>query len=425
MRPALPAALALAGLLSVACGTPQAPPPPPDAEDAGAQADAGAPPADAGHTDAGGPDAGPTDAGYSAIAVQGWCEALAVGFCYRARRCLQIGDEEWTACITRRRSTCDQVAFTAGVKDQRLAYDPGAAAACINGYAQGSCVPEPPACADVFTAQVAPPGACLLEAECMSGSFCLTWANTCPYTCYPYRAVGQTCNYWDQQCDPQTGGCAQVNGVNTCVARKPEGTACVYYSDCALGLACVQNVCTKEVAALGEPCRERQGYPYCEPDTFCRQDPPSPGGEAPPGVCMRKAALGGVCSGYGTCLTGLRCSSNYATGTCIPLGAVGDGCTNYNDCRLELYCATKTGRCEVLPGAGGDCGIQGTFFRCATGFFCDQGQGDTCTPLRELGQPCSYDGVCASNECGWTLLTDGEMGYGCVEACSTRWDGGT
>ncbi len=421
VRFALPSLALLALLVVHACG-PQSPPQeetdagitaPPDGGSNGPDAgeDAGAP--DAGIPDAG----GPVDAGLTELPVEEWCEANALGFCLRARRCLQVSEDgsEWDACMTRQRMACDQTGFTRGVAEGRLGYDPAAAASCVNGYAKGSCVEAPAACAQVFTGQVAAEGTCLLAQECQAGSYCLNWTNTCPLTCHPYRAVGDTCNFSDQQCDPAEASCINVSGQNRCVARKAAGEACVNWNDCAQNHGCIDGVCVKQVARLGESCRERQGYPTCETDTFCRQEPPPPGGAQAPGVCMRKAALGGACVGFGSCLTGLRCSSNYATGTCIPLGGPGERCTNYNDCRSELYCAAATGRCAPLPTTGGDCSSTGSSYRCASGHWCDWNKGDTCQPLGQPGDDCNYSGACASNAC---------VGAVCVETCSVRWDGG-
>ena len=122
---------------------------------------------------------------------------------------------------------------------------------------------------------------------------------------------------------------------------------------------------------------------------------------------------------------GLRCSSNYATGTCIPLGGEGDRCTNYNDCRLELYCHTRTATCLPVPEADGDCSSDGSSYRCAPGHYCySTTDAATCLPLNPLGEACSWDGMCQSQDCSYGLLNDGGMGYGCVEACAVRWDGG-
>ena len=416
LRSVLAPSLAVLGLVvASACGGPQPQPQPED--DAGVlqPEDGGTETPDAGRPDAGKPDAGATDAGFTTIAVEDWCQSQALGFCHRAQRCLQVSESEFDACMTRQLAVCDQPAFTRGVAEGRLGYDAAAAAACVNGYAKTACTETPEVCATVFTGLVAPHGACLLAQECEGGSYCLTSASTCPTTCYAYRAIGDTCNYWDQQCDPEEANCTSVSGQNRCVARKAAGEACVNWSDCAQNHGCVEGTCVKQVAKLGEVCLEVQGYPYCETDAFCRQEPPPPGGVQAPGVCMRKAALGGVCAGYGSCLTGLRCSSNYSTGTCIPLGGPGEKCTNYNDCRSELYCAAATGRCTALPGTDGDCGSTGSFYRCATGYWCDWNTGDTCQPLRQEGASCSYYAACASGAC---------TGGVCVETCSVRWDGG-
>lgn len=407
-----------AALLALwACGQPD------PAADAGTEQDAGEQPVvDAGR-DAGAVDAGVADAGFAPFQVSQWCENLALARCQKAERCLTVSAELRDACMERELANCPAAEYAAAVAQGRLQYLPQQAADCVNAYATVACTQTPAECEPVFQGLVAPDGGCLLAEECQAGAYCLTYSNACPSTCYAYRSVGEGCNWYDRQCDPSAGNCANVDGGTFCVAKKGVGEACVYFSDCRADLACVDKQCVKREAKLGEACREVQGYPYCEADTFCRQDPVPDGQTAPPGVCQRKAGLGGVCSGYGTCLTGLRCSSNYATGTCIPLGTVNDTCSNYNDCQQELFCSPPTSRCLQLPGPGGDCGSQGSFYRCRTGSYCDYAD-DTCHPRKGYGEPCTHDGMCASSACEYGLLTDGGMGNRCIDACLVRLDGG-
>ncbi|MBX5480760.1 MAG: hypothetical protein IRZ16_02760 [Myxococcaceae bacterium] len=392
-------------------------------DDAGLPSDdAGAEP-DAGRKDAGTPDAGPVDAGVTAFPVEQWCDHLARARCFQKQRCLSLADEQLADCLQREKSACPQEAYTLGVHQMRLQYLPQQAADCINAYAEGSCIEPPAACEPVFQGFVDADGGCLLAEECRLGTYCLTSESKCPFTCYAYRAPGEPCNFWDQQCDPNESTCTFLDGGYTCVARKNEGEPCVFWSDCRADLGCINGACIKQRAGLGETCQESSGYPVCEADLFCRQEPVPQGQTPDAGMCMKRAALGGVCSGYGTCLPGLRCSSNYATGTCIPLGKEGDICSNYDDCKAELYCDPATSRCKPLPRDGGDCSSQGSFYECAPGYYCES-TNDVCTPLADLGEPCTYDGVCRSGSCEYGPVPDAGYGYRCVPSCLEQLDGG-
>ncbi len=382
---------------------------------------------DAGSTDAGARDAGdsnidagPSDAGFSPFPVDQWCELYALAACSQDERCLLLDAQNVDACRVREYAVCAQEALSAGVTSNRLEYHAQSAADCINAFAQEACSRIPAACAAVFDGVVPPEGVCLIANECQAGSYCNVYSNTCPSRCLAHQPVGATCNGSDRQCDPELANCRSAGGGSLCVARRGAGETCQFWSDCFADLACIDSVCVQYLAQLGEACGHASGYPGCEPDAFCRR----PVGETEGrGVCMRKAGLGGVCSGYGSCLPGLRCSSNYSTGHCIHLGSEGDICWNYTDCREELYCANATSRCTALPGEGGDCGSDGSSYRCAAGFFCDY-QSETCHALRANGDICGYDGACQSGECNFGPLQDGGSGWRCEDACVRRFDAG-
>jgi hypothetical protein len=90
-----------------------------------------------------------------------------------------------------------------------------------------------------------------------------------------------------------------------------------------------------------------------------------------------------------------------------------------------LYCPIKSSRCTPLPGDGGDCGPQGSYYACTPGYYCDGFPTYLCRPLRALGEPCSYNSSCLSNECEYGAFPDGGgMGYRCVK-CSQMADGGS
>ena len=377
---------------------------------------------DAGEPDAGAPvlDAGPTDAGFSPFPVDQWCTLYALAVCSRDERCLLLDAQNVDACRVREYAACAQEELGAGVAANRLQYDAPSAADCINGFAHEACAKVPVSCDAVFEGTVPPQGDCLIANECQAGSYCNVYSNACPFRCHTYQPVGALCNGSDRQCDPDVANCRSAGGGSLCVARRGTGEACEYWSDCFANLACINGACVQYIAQVGETCGHTSGYPGCEPDAFCRRRVGQVDG---PGVCMKKAGLGGVCSGYGTCLPGLRCSSNYSTGHCILLGSEGDICWNYVDCREELYCANSTSRCTALPTEGGDCGSDTSGYRCAAGFFCDY-QAETCHAQRANGDTCLYDDACQSGECNFGPQQDGGTGWSCEDACVRRLDAG-
>ncbi|MFL5322432.1 MAG: hypothetical protein ACJ790_22425 [Myxococcaceae bacterium] len=379
---------------------------------------------DSGHP---GRDAGVKDAGFEDVPVSQWCDSQAWALCMRDVRCLRRSPSKFSQCVSEQRALCDQVAYSGAVAQNRVEYSSGYAASCLNGYAEGSCTDVPADCPRVFTGRQPPDAGCLLPEDCATGSFCYLYSNTCPLTCRAYQPVGASCNFGDQNCDPAGAYCDSPDGGFSnyqCLARRAPNAACTSWSQCPQNYGCLGGQCVKQQAAIGEPCAQTSGYPLCGDDAFCRQDPPAtPNGTPPPGVCTKRVGLGGTCNQYGVCEPGLRCSTAYTTGTCIPLGALADICTGYYDCQDGLYCSNKTSRCVELPSAGGDCGSQGSFFRCASDSYCDFNS-DLCLPRKAVGDQCTYDDVCTSRTCDYGQLSDGGFGATCREACSTRLDGG-
>lgn len=368
------------------------------------------------------------DAGTGPVPVDGWCEMKARAECGRKVRCLQLDPAQLDACVARVLERCDGAAYARGVADGRLQYSEDQAGQCIDAYGEGSCLGTPEACADLFQGKVPPDGGCLLPEECAEGSFCLTYTNTCPFRCYAFAGIGEPCNFWDAQCDERVANCEQVDaGFRACVSRVDAGAACTSSRDCLPDLACVDDTCVPRQAKIGEPCGLKQGFPFCEPEAFCRQDVAPSGSEPPPGVCVRRPGLGGSCPGAGTCLPNLRCSSAFQTGTCIPLGSSGETCSGYSECKGEMYCSVETSTCAVLPEEGGDCTNRGSYYTCAPGYYCDfqvPDQAYVCRPRRVLGEECLYDEVCLSNACEVGPLPDGGVGRRCDVPCSQRVDGG-
>jgi len=388
--------------------------------DAG-KADAGKP--DAGSKpDAGKPDAGLPDAGFTSAAIARWCELSAFAACDRDVRCFELALTNRPECMNKKKEACDQQAYTRAVEEGRLQYLEPKAVECLNGYASGSCEEVPAACAVVFAGKVAPDAGCILPEECNSAGFCYQYDNTCPHRCRPWIPLGQTCDGFTTRCRPDDAYCGSFDGGtgSRCQTLKGLGEACVEYDSCRLDLTCSSGKCVKRRAGPGEPCAETSGFPYCSDEYFCRTSPP-------PGTCERRGGLGAVCVGYGSCLPSLRCGSSFTTSTCIPRSAEGEKCSAYGECQQGLYCPPRTSRCTLIPGDGGDCTSQGSYFECASGHFCDFNSPDgvyTCRPRNAVGGSCTYDGVCLSNECDYGLQPDGGYGGACGLRCSQKADAG-
>ncbi len=380
--------------------------------------------ADAGGTslDAGDPPALP-DAGRPPVPIEAWCDTWALERCRRDVRCGRLGEQEEPSCLWRERAACDATALLRGVAENRLQFLSSEAARCLDGYAVGSCFGDPEACALVFQGLVSAGEACVIEAECSVGSYCLTAEPVCPHRCHAYRALGETCNGWDAQCDPSAGHCALGDGGYVCSPLGGPQSPCSSDAMCRAELACIGGGCVQRLAKLGEPCGTTNGFPLCEATAFCVPQ----NGSSTAGACQRRVGVGGACVNGQGCLPNLRCSSLYRTGTCLPLATRGEKCTHSGECQRELHCRAKSATCEPLPADGGDCGFTGSQFRCAAGHYCDFLSGPSdyrCRALEPNGQECAYDGVCQTNDCGLGQLPDGGAGYRCQPPCSERADGG-
>lgn len=415
MRRLLPL-LGCLGLLACPAPTPT--------PDAGEQEDAGV---DAGAPDAGRPprDAGVPDAGFTAAPVEQWCALQALASCARDERCGRLGDAGAADCLALGGATarCDQLAYTRAVREGRLQYLESEAVRCLNGYASGSCALPPAACATVFQGLVPADGGCVLREECDdSQGFCDLYDNRCPHRCRAWTPQGEACDNFFTRCDPLVGSCdtADAGGATLCLPRKAEGDPCTRFDACGDDMACSGGTCITRRAARGEACSLRNGFPFCDTEHFCRQAPGAPG------TCERKAGLGGTCTGPGSCLPSLRCSTLITTGTCLEKAGPGEGCIAWDDCEDGLYCDARLQRCERLPGPGGDCTFQVSGYRCRAGSACafSSTSDDRCVAQKAAGEPCGYTAECLSNDCEWGLLADGGYGGTCLESCSQRADGG-
>lgn len=372
-------------------------------------------------------DAGVVDAGFTSASAPSWCRTKALASCLRQVRCKSISEPAIADCVARTAEACDQVAFTTAVDAGRMAFDMARALSCLNAYAEGSCATEPAACLTVFRGLVPVDGGCVTAAECGADSFCDIYTGTCPYRCRAFGKQGDACDFF-RRCDPSLG-CYRVDGgTETCQPLKPSGAPCADFDECGENGACMTGQCVARRADAGQPCGVRGGYPFCAEEFFCRQDPPAmEGEEPPPGTCQRRAGLNGVCTGSGTCLPSLRCSTVITTGTCLARSRRGELCSNYADCEDGLFCSNVSQRCEPFPGDGGDCGYTGgSSGRCLAGYYCQYLASDDrrCLRRRAVGEDCDYDQMCLSNECEYGRRPDGGFGGTCGIPCSLKADAG-
>lgn len=394
--------------------------------------DAGVEPArdsgvDAGGVDAGRPgrDAGVVDAGFTAAPIEAWCELRARAECDRDRRCGRLGDAGVAGCLLEHTwaGACDQVALTRGVREHRVQYLEGEGVRCLNGFATGSCTAAPLACSATFTGLTPPDAGCLQALDCDAFGFCNLSDGVCPHRCRAWASQGESCDGFFRRCDPSSGSCDDDDaGLPVCQPKKAAGDACSRWDACGDEAACVGNRCVQRLAGPGEACATTSGYPFCDDEHFCRQAPPV-NGVRPPGTCERRAGLGDTCTGPGSCLPSLRCSTLITTGRCLPKGALRDTCVSWDDCQDGLYCDAKAQRCAALPGPDGGCSAETTGYRCAPGNTCAF-TAERCEAWKALGEGCGYGGECLSNNCEYATLPDGGFGGRCTASCSQKADGG-
>ena len=275
-----------------------------------------------------------------------------------------------------------------------LRYDAAAAASCTSGWSCDDLVSDNEdffyegRCADVFDGTVAAGGECSQPADCAGSDVtCSFDGGTCPGTCRPAVALGQTCQL-AEDCSTSGGSqrvvCSYGDNDGSCkleVLATPAGE----------GAGCG----VVEAADMTRtPCA--QGHHCVIPD------------DAATGTCVKDAAPGAACSGNPGCVVGYVC----VAGTCqvLPFGSLGDACEESENALVlcdpfaTLQCDGETGTC-VAAGAGapGDpCRKLGFFGTCNTEAWCD----DTlvppiCAPLKALGESCESTSECRSGSCDY------------------------
>jgi len=249
-----------------------------------------------------------------------------------------------------------------------------------------------------------------------------------------FARLGQRCAIPARPC--LDGVCSQsTDACGTCVALKAEGGACEGSDECADGLHCAGDVCSKR-PVLSEPCDlfdcaegtcfegrcsayedvigkacdvSRDSLP-CGEDLICRD-----------GKCAVPSGRGGPCQDEGDCRRGLVCvDGSCSLGVACGEGKEGDVCIA-GACGTGLGCARDTQRCTKLLANGAACTpYDGA--PCAESSYCaavpaspDAADGGglsgemlhECQPKLADGSPCSsfgtecLRGICNSeNVCG-------------------------
>lgn len=131
----------------------------------------------------------------------------------------------------------------------------------------------------------------------------------------------------------------------------------------------------------------------CERDSECE-----PGLQCTQGHCRDIPALGEPCVGDGDCPVSLMCTGYKGQKVCTEAIAAGQPCDLIDVCQAGLRC--DGAECVELPGPGETCASSNPDEACAAGAWCHyEGDAWECQPQRDLGEPCTFSGQCASGAC--------------------------
>jgi hypothetical protein len=254
------------------------------------------------------------------------------------------------------------------VEAGRTRYDPNAAGRCLDGMAtlpcgvallggEGSAEGFGDSCANVFTGTEPDGSSCVVDAECLPGSYCAI----------PSSATTMVC-------------------MGTCTRG---GTSCNEDSQCATGRVCdfaagtqsSRGSCVVPVqGATDHPCGTNFA---CPRGFFCAWENNSP-------ICRTLAKSGEPCFQQG-CVDGLVCAGIPGTtsGTCVKPAKKGEACVSHSQCGgyflSALACDPGLHVCVDAPSSG-PCVDD----RCdPLDSYCDlSGAPPTCKPYLSLGAPC-------------------------------------
>jgi hypothetical protein len=255
----------------------------------------------------------------------------------------------------------------AAVQAGKIIYHGDKAQQCLDSLSGSSCArndflssrSQSTACDETFEGTVGDMGACALNDECISRDCAIPScpANTCCQgMCVggtaPVRPkLGEACTNTssstrctDSYCDAMTA---------KCTAYKPAGTSCLATSECVIGAACTNSVCTMLVAT------------------------------------------GGACTSSSNCSDiGDTCVSMI----CTAVGLAGAACTTSSDCS-GIYICDGTRHCALKPRLGETC--TGGSSSCIDHSYCDATT-MKCTAPQADGATCAQNRECSSNNCDAT-----------------------
>jgi hypothetical protein len=281
----------------------------------------------------------------------------------------------------------DFSALEAALEAETIEYDGKKVASCLDVIATRDCAELSQrtieVCEDAIVGSVEPGGACNVDEECIGSRICEV-TDQCPGTCVERYDAGHPCEE-DGEC---SDGLVCSNATNRCVAPAAAGETCGggIEPQCDGGLLCAgedenngqTGTCRSEdeleERGAGEACWPTVGE-LCAPGLSCVVDSLTPSFS-----CRAIPASGGVC--------GIGFPENCPVGEyCVITAAM-------------VVEGTFTGTCERLPRAGEPCAVRAIDIgaTCAPYTRCDTSTG-TCLGLRNLGESCSSDELCYSENC--------------------------
>lgn len=225
---------------------------------------------------------------------------------------------------------------------------------------------EIPECAEVFKGSKQMRQECSQDEECKNG-WCNIKGYSCPGTCVEYKQPDQSCNSSTDKCvigyECRSSGCSKssTGSVNdpcvtnsdctaflfcyvkegdsfgVCLKRKGEGMACTDENECAAGLSCTDNLCTRSRISdtAGSPCAESEDdEAVFECNRFSKLECASTG------VCQEMPIDADLqCSKYCDADRGLYC--DIPSHTCKWQKSLGTACDTNDQC-ISLYCAAAS-----------------------------------------------------------------------------------
>ncbi len=268
-----------------------------------------------------------------------WRADFDVAICESYARCGIISSKAW--CL--QAALLSKPVATSAMREGRTAFDPSAAAVCLNQVRTGTCERiDATTCISTAVFGTGRLGdACFGLVECSTGLSC-DISLTCPGTCQTDSSSSAVPVLVGQSCATPDGGVARTcessaycSAAQMCVPRRHLGQSCSGDERCLLPLLCAEAVCIGR-AAPEMPCASSQD---CMLDLYCSET----------SVCAAKGETGTPCTAF-NCAPGFSCDIpiGLQKGTCQLVRTLGQPCTSQWQCDLvaELFCTAT----EATPG---------------------------------------------------------------------------